>query len=320
MSDRTALHGPPVASASGPGTVRVDRTPERIVRVGGIDICWDSFGDHGDAPLVLIPGMGTQMIGWDDEFCERLAARGFCVIRFDNRDVGRSSWLDGAGTPDVTTAMMRAWWRLPVSAPYLLDDMASDVTGLMDALGIPRAHLVGASMGATIAQCLAIRCPERVLSMTSIMSTTGDPDLPKPKTSAVTAVMRPIPRTLEGYVDQYVDTWKVLRAGRFPEEETRDRARAVRNHARGLNPAGSARHLVAILASGSRRQALRTVSAPTLVIHGDVDPLVPLAAGVDTAKSISTAELLVIEGMGHAMPMPLWPQMIDGIVRVAARA
>ena len=198
--------------------------------------------------------------------------------------------------------------------------MALDVVGLMDALGIREAHVVGASMGATIAQTLAIRRPERMLSMTSIMSTTGDPDLPQAKPAALAAVTRPQPTTLERYVEQYVETWKVLRAGGFPEEEARDRARAIRNHARGLSPAGAARHLVAILASGSRKHALRAVSVPTLVIHGDIDPLVSLAAGVSTAQSIPGAELLVLEGMGHALSLPLWPRMIDAIVDFAGRA
>ncbi len=299
---------------------QVRRTTEDFAAANGLTICWDSFGRPADPPLILIMGMGAQMIAWDDEFCEQLAARGFRVIRFDNRDAGRSSWLGHAGMPDVTRAMTRAWFRLPVSAPYLLDDMASDLAGLMDALDIRAAHLVGASMGATIAQAFAIRRPERVLSMTSIMSTTGHPDLPKPDSKAIAAVMRPQPDTLERYVEQYVQTWKVLRAGRFAEEEMRDRQRAARNHARGLNPQGSARHLVAILASGSRRVALRAVSAPTLVIHGDIDPLVPLAAGVDTARSIPGAELMVLEGMGHALSTPFWPAMIEGIARVAARA
>jgi len=270
--------------------------------------------------MILIMGMGAQMIGWDDEFCEQLATRGFRVIRFDNRDVGKSTWIDRAGMPDVATAMTLAWLRWPVKAPYLLDDMAFDVVGLMDALGVRRAHIVGASMGATIAQVMALRHPERMLSMTSIMSTTGDPDLPKPSTAAVSAVMRPIPRGFEDYVEQYVNTYRVLRAGRFPEEEARDRARAARNHARGVNRAGGARHLVAILASGSRKKALGGVTVPTLVIHGKLDPLVPLAAGVQTAECIPGSEFMVLENMGHTMPMRLWPQMIEGIAAVASRA
>jgi pimeloyl-ACP methyl ester carboxylesterase len=295
-------------------------TPEDFISANNITLCWDSFGKPADPAVILIAGMGSQMIAWDDEFCVRLAVRGFRVIRFDNRDVGKSTWLKSAGTPDMMAAMTRAWLKQPVDAPYVLADMAADVTGLMDGLGIAAAHVVGASMGATIAQTLAIRNPERMLSMTSIMSTTGDPALPSPSPGAVAAVMRPLPRSLESYVEQYVDTWRTLRAGRFPEEETRDRARAVRNHRRGLNPAGGARHLAAILASGSRRQALRTLSLPTVVIHGALDPLVPLAAGLQTAESIPGAELIVLEDMGHALSMPLWPQIIDGIVAVSARA
>lgn len=301
-------------------TVRIRHTLEDFAEVNGLSICWDSFGKAKDPAVILIAGMGTQMIGWDDEFCARLAARGFRVIRFDNRDVGRSSRLDHVGLPDVNRAMTRAWLNLPVSAPYLLNDMATDVVGLMDGLGIRKAHVVGASMGGTIAQAMAIRHPERMLSMTSIMSTTGDPDLPRPVTSVVQAVMRPMPQNLEGYVEQYADTYRKLRVGRFSEEEPRDLDRAVRNHSRGLSPGGSARHMVAILASGSRRRALRSVFVPTLIIHGEIDPLVPLAAGIDTAKSIPGAELMVLENMGHSMPRRLWPRMIDGIASIATKA
>jgi pimeloyl-ACP methyl ester carboxylesterase len=297
----------------------VTRTSEDVVHANGINLCWDSFGEPVHPAVILIMGMGAQMIGWDDEFCAQLASRGFRVIRFDNRDVGKSTWLHRAGVPNVTSAMTRAWLRWPVTAPYLLDDMAADVVGLMDVLQIRQAHVVGASMGATIAQVMAIRTPDRMLSMTSIMSTTGDPDLPRPSTAAMTAVMRPMPVELKEYVEAYVDTYRVLRAGRFPEEEARDRTRATCNHARGVNPAGGARHLVAILASGSRKKALVNVTVPTLVIHGKIDPLVPLAAGIQTADCIPGAELMVLEEMGHCMPAALWSRMIDGIVAVAAR-
>jgi len=293
------------------------RTPEAFVSANGLTLCYETFGDPANPPMLLIMGMGAQMVGWDDEFCEALAARGFRVIRFDNRDAGKSTRFDHAGVPDVASAMTRAWLRMPVSAPYLLDDMASDVVGLLDALHIEKAHLVGASMGGGIAQILATHRPQRVLSLTSIMSTTGDSALPPPEPQAMAAVFQRPPADLHRYVEHYVQTWRILRAGEFPEEGPRDRARAARNHARGLNPAGAARQLLAILASGSRRRALHNVSAPTMVIHGDADPLVPLAAGVDTAEHIAGAELLVLEGMGHALPMRLWPRIIDGILRVA---
>jgi pimeloyl-ACP methyl ester carboxylesterase len=292
-------------------------TAEAFVNANGLTLCYETFGEPANPPMVLIMGMGAQMVGWDDEFCEALAARGFWVIRFDNRDAGKSTRFDRAGVPDVASAMTRAWMRMPVSAPYLLNDMASDVAGLMDALHIEKAHVVGASMGGGIGQILAMHRPERVLSLTSIMSTTGDPALPPPKPQAMAAMFKPPPADLDRYVEHYAQTWRVLRAGEFPEEEPRDRARAARNHARGLNSAGAGRQLLAILASGSRRRALHDVSAPTMVIHGDADPLVPLAAGVDTAKHIAGAQLLVLEGMGHALPMRLWPRIIDGILRVA---
>ena len=295
----------------------VMHTPEAFIKANDIVLCYDSFGNPIDSPLVLIMGMGAQMVGWDDEFCEQLSCRGFRVIRFDNRDAGKSTRFDNAGTPDVTAALTRAWLGKPVAAPYLLRDMALDLVGLLDALHIERAHLVGASMGGTIGQIVAIEHPHRVLSLTSIMSTTGDRSLPRPKPSALTALFKPVPGDLEGYIEHYVSRWKVLRANEFPEEEERDRVRAVRNHLRGLSPAGTARQLVAILASGSRRQALRTVTVPTLVIHGDADPLVPLAAGIDTADCIPGAELVVLEGMGHALPMRMWPRIIEAVVRRA---
>jgi pimeloyl-ACP methyl ester carboxylesterase len=298
----------------------VKRTAEKVVKANGIYLCYQEFGEVSDPALVLIMGMGAQMVGWDDEFCEALALRGFRVIRFDNRDAGKSTRFDRAGVPDVMTALTKAWLRKPVAAPYHLGDMANDVAGLLDALQIEKAHLVGASMGGTIAQTLAIEQPARLLSLTSVMSTTGDPDLPPPQYWALSALFKPAPRDLESYIDYYVKTWKLLRGSPFPEEEARDRARAVLNHSRGLNPEGGARQLMAILASGSRAAALRQVQTPTLVVHGAADPLVPLTSGVATAKCIPGAELLVLEGMGHALPMRLWPRIIDGIVRVAGRS
>jgi pimeloyl-ACP methyl ester carboxylesterase len=295
----------------------VQRTPENYVKANGLTLCYDTFGDPAQPPAVLIMGMGAQMIGWDDQFCELLAQRGFWVIRFDNRDAGKSTRLDWAGIPNVYSALTWAWFRQPVEAPYRLHDMALDVIGLMDALKIDKAHIIGASMGGTIGQILAIQCPQRVLSLTSMMSTTGDPDLPLPPGWAVAAMLKPAPATLESYIEHYVSTWKRLRVGSFPEEEQHDRVRAARNHERGLYPAGAARQLVAILASGSRRQALRKVIAPTLVVHGDQDPLVPLAAGIDTAQSIPGAQLMVLEGMGHTLPSRMWPRIMDGIVGVA---
>jgi len=294
------------------------RTAPAFANANGIELCYDTFGDPQAPPLVLIMGLAAQMIAWDDEFCAALAGRGYRVIRFDNRDIGLSTRFDGAGLPDVAAAFMAAMQGRPVTAPYLLSDMAADVVGLMDALSIGSAHVVGASMGGAIAQTLAIEHPQRLRSLTSIMATSGAADLPPPRPEALAVLFKPTPLEQAAYFESYVQTWKVLRGPGFPLDEARDLDRAGQNFARGLNPAGVARQLMAILASGSRREALRSVSVPTLVIHGKADPLVPVECGIDTARAVPGAELLLIEGMGHALPIPAWPQIIEAIARHAA--
>ena len=284
-----------------------------FVKANGIELCYDSFGDPAAPPLLLIMGLAAQMIAWDEQFCTRLAARGYRVIRFDNRDIGRSTRLDGAGVPDVGAALMAALAGRPVQAPYLLRDMANDAVGLLDALGIERAHLVGASMGGAIAQLMSIHHPARVRTLTSIMSSTGEPGLPAPTPQAMTVLLKPTPSDRSAYLESFRQTWKVLRVGSFPDDEARDLERAERNFARGLNPAGVARQLAAILASVGRKSALAELRVPALVIHGDLDPLVPLAAGVATARSIPGAKLQVVKGMGHALPISMWPALIDAI-------
>ena len=263
--------------------------------------------------MLLIMGLGAQMILWDDEFCRQLAARGFRVIRFDNRDIGKSSKLTGGKPLKPLELLKLRFLKIPVAAPYRLRDMAEDTIGLMDALGIKSAHLVGASMGGMIAQEIAISFPQRVRSLTSIMSTTGNPKVPPPTREASAMLMAPPPKTKEEFLTRFAQTWKVLRVGSFPLDEAKDRERAERIFARGLNPAGVGRQLRAILASGSRKERLRAVKAPTLVIHGTVDPLVRPEGGKDTAASIPGAKLMMVDGMGHAIPIPMWPQIIDAI-------
>ena len=287
--------------------------PPQIAHANGIDICYEIFGDAAAEPLLLIMGLGAQMIHWDDDFCRQLAARGFRVIRFDNRDIGKSSKLTGGKRITLVEYLKFRLLKIPVSAPYQLRDMADDTTGLMNALGIESAHIVGLSMGGMIAQEIAISFPQRVRSLTSIMSTTGNPKVPPPTREASAILMAPPAATRDEYIMRYAQTWKVLRVGSFPLDETRDRERAELTFDRGLNPAGVGRQLRAIMASGSRKERLRTVTAPTLVIHGTVDPLVHPEAGRDTAASIAGAKLLMIEGMGHALPIPMWPQIIDAI-------
>ena len=294
--------------------------PPQIARANGIELCYEIFGDASAEPMLLIMGLGAQMIHWDDDFCRQLAGRGFRVIRFDNRDIGKSSKLSGGKRLGPVELLKLRFLKIPVAAPYQLRDMAEDVTGLMDSLGIKSAHLVGASMGGMIAQEIAISFPARVRSLTSIMSTTGNPKDPPPTREAAAVLMAPPPATKEEYFARYAQTWKVLRAGSFPEDEARDRSRAELNFERGLNPAGVGRQLRAILASGSRKQRLASVKAPTLVIHGTVDPLVRPAAGMDTAASIPGAKLMLVEGMGHALPIRFWPQIIDAIDKHAHAA
>jgi pimeloyl-ACP methyl ester carboxylesterase len=294
--------------------------PPQIARANGIDICYEIFGDANAEPLLLIMGLAAQMIHWDDDFCRQLAARGFRVIRFDNRDIGKSTRLTGGKRLTPLELLKLRFLKIPVQASYKLRDMAEDTTGLMDALGIKSAHLVGASMGGMIAQEIAIWFPQRVRSLTSIMSSTGNPKDPPPTREAAALLMAAPPATKQEYIERFAKTWKILRGGSFPEDEALDRSRAERTYERGLNPAGVGRQLRAILASGSRKQRLRSVKAPTLVIHGSVDPLVRPQAGRDTAASIPGAKLLMIEGMGHALPIPMWPQIIDAIDKHARGA
>jgi pimeloyl-ACP methyl ester carboxylesterase len=293
--------------------VTVAHQPPRIARANGINICYEIFGEASAEPMLLIMGLGGQMVLWDDAFCEQIAARGFRVIRFDNRDVGQSSKLTGGKRLTWLELLKLRFLKIPVTAPYTLRDMAEDTTALMDVLGIRTAHLVGVSMGGMIAQEIAIDFPERVRSLISMMSTTGNPKLPQPSREAISLFMAPPPRSRDEYIARFERNSKVLRAGRFPEDEALDRSRAERVFDRGLNPAGVGRQIRAVLASGSRKERLRKVKAPTLVIHGTADPLVDPKAGQDTAVSIPGAKLMMVQGMGHALPMAVWPEIIDAI-------
>lgn len=291
--------------------------PPQMAKANGIELCYEIFGAPDAEPLVLIMGLGAQMIHWDDEFCRDLAERGFRVIRFDNRDIGQSTKMSGGKPLRPMELLKLRIFKVAPEAPYKLWDMANDVVGLLDALGIKKAHIVGASMGGMIAQELAMQHPDRVLSLTSIMSSTGNPRLPQPTPEASAILLAPPPTTKEEYLARFSQTWKVLRAGSFPLDESKDLERAERAYARGLNPAGVGRQLRAVLASGNRKDRLQSVTTPTLVIHGTVDPLVRVEAGKDTAASIPGAKLLLIDGMGHALPIPMWPTIIGAIAEHA---
>ena len=291
-----------------------------IARTDGLEIAYETFGPPDGRPLLLIMGLAAQMILWDDEFCAALAARGHRVIRFDNRDVGLSTKLDAAGMPDAAAAMQAALLGERIAAPYLLRDLAADAAGLLDALGIPAAHVVGASMGGMIAQTMAINHPASVLSLTSIMSTTGERSLPPARPEAVAVLLLPAPADRAGNVERAVHIFRTIGSPGFPFDEARVRDLAGRSYDRCFSPAGAARQLVAILASGSRRKVLAAVTIPTLVIHGRDDPLIPLEAGLDTARAVPGAELLVIDGMGHDLPRAAWPEIVERIRALTARA
>jgi pimeloyl-ACP methyl ester carboxylesterase len=293
-------------------------SPETLIKVNGIELAYQTFGDTRSKPMLLIMGLGAQMILWDDEFCSQLADRGFWVIRFDNRDIGRSSKLDQHGVPNISALFQDLLKGQPIRAPYTLRDMAQDAVGLMDGLGVASAHVLGASMGGAIAQEIAINFPDRMRTLTSIMATTGDPGLPPAKPEAIAVLLAPMALDWETFLRNHLAFAKVLSGPAFPLDENRVTERAKKTFARGLSPAGVARQLAAILASGSRKKRLHAVRVPTLVIHGDADPLVPVEGGIDTANSVPGARLLVIKGMGHTLPVATWPQIIDAIAQHAS--
>jgi pimeloyl-ACP methyl ester carboxylesterase len=286
----------------------------------GLQIEYGTFGERGHRPLLLIMGLGAQMIHWDDEFCQRLADRGHFVVRFDNRDIGLSSRLDHLGEVDAAGAVARRLQGEPVEAPYTLADMAADGIGLLDALGIEGAHVVGASLGGMVAQTMAIEHPARVLSLTSIMSTTGNRELPGATPEAVAALLSPPPRNRGEAMDRAVRIFRTIGSPGFPFDEGRVRDRAGRAYDRAFHPAGVARQLAASMAGESRTERLRSVRCPSLVIHGKNDPLVTVEGGIDTARALPGADLLVLAGMGHDLPPPLWPRIIDAIAAVTSRA
>lgn len=276
----------------------------------GITIEYDTFGDPAGRPLLLVMGLGAQMTRWRPEFCELLADQGHYVIRFDNRDTGLSDKFHEAGVPNMAQIFMQAQAGEPVSAPYTLDDMADDAVGVLDALGIERAHVCGASMGGMIVQTMALRHGPRLRSMVSIMSSTGNPELPKATPEASAALVSPAGTTLEEVLDRAVSISRVIGSPGYPDDEGALRARARADFERSFYPVGVARQMAAIAASGNRRPHLPRVTTPTLVIHGKDDPLVPLAGGIDTHEAIPGSRLEVFEGMGHDLPEALWPDIV----------
>jgi proline iminopeptidase len=283
--------------------------------VNGISIEYEAWGDPGAPAILLIMGLGMQLTSWPEAFRDGLAGCGFRVIAFDNRDSGLSTRIGVRRAPNLALQIARAWMRLPVHSPYKLDDMAADAVGLLDALGIGAAHVVGASMGGMIGQVIAARHPTRTASLTSIMSSSGNRRMSKAQPAARRALLsRPAdPHDPESVTRHLMDVFGVIGSPAYPADHGELRQRIERSVRRSYYPAGTAHQLLAILASGDRRWLLQKIAAPTLVIHGAADPLVPVAAGRDTAAHIAGAKLMVIDGMGHDLPAPLLPQLVGAI-------
>jgi pimeloyl-ACP methyl ester carboxylesterase len=283
---------------------------------GGIRLCYETFGEESDPPCLLVMGLGFQMIAWADEFCDQLASHGLRVIRFDNRDAGRSTHLADAVPPTLRELATR---RIRQPA-YTLEVMAGDAAGLLDHLGIDRAHVVGASMGAMISQTLAAQSPERVRSLTSIMGSTGARLTGQPSMRILPLLLRPQAKARAKYVEQSLGMLARIGSPAYPGEEREQRALLEATFDRGVSGASFGRQLGAILASGNRTKALRRITAPTLVVHGRADRLIAASGGRATARAIEGASLLLVAGMGHDLPRQLWPLLIGAIVGNAERA
>ncbi|HEX8134086.1 MAG TPA: alpha/beta hydrolase [Actinomycetes bacterium] len=285
-------------------------------QTGGVELEYEVVGDLGARPLLLVQGLGAQLVSVEEGFCAELVARGFQVIRFDNRDVGLSTRLDGAGAPDFAAI----WEGDHASLAYTLDDMADDAAGLLDAIGVPAAHVAGISLGGMIAQLVAIRHPEKVLSLASIMSTTGDRRVGQPSAEGAGVLFTPMPAERERYLEQAVTNARLALAGSaFPLDPDAIRRGAARSYDRAYDPAGVARQLAAALAAGDRTEALRSLRVPTLVVHGEVDRIIGVNGGEATAAAIPGARLLRIPGLGHELPPAAWATVADAIAENAGR-
>jgi pimeloyl-ACP methyl ester carboxylesterase len=291
------------------------------ISANGISIEVEDHGPPDGEPLLLIMGLGMQLVAWPEGFVQQLVQQGFRVIRFDNRDIGLSQRFDELGVPNVAVAAMQHMFRWPLKSPYSLADMAADALGVLDALGLAGAHVCGASMGGMIAQRLALAGPERVKSLTLIMSSSGARSLPGPSMKVRAALLgRPAdPHSHASIVDHLVKLFRLIGSPGFPLPEAELRQRVEAAVRRSNRPDGVARQLVAIGADGERAGRLGEIRAPTLIIHGLADPLVPVAAAHDLARRIPHAGLDLIEGMGHDLPEPLWPRIVAGIKTLACR-
>ncbi len=289
---------------------------EQFAKVNGdIELCFEEFGTRDLPTVLLIMGLGTQMLAWDERFCGMLVEHGFHVVRYDNRDVGKSTKVDAR--PPTRREMLL---RDKKAAAYTLSDMADDAVGLLDHLDVRRAHIVGASMGGMIAQTVAMEHPDRVLSLVSIMSNEGGRLKGQPTIAATKMLLTPAPKELAAYLDHVVKLYGVIGSPGYPADPAVVRERAAVGYERGLSAAGTGRQLMAVVASPNRTEGLRKLRVPTTVVHGKKDVLVRISGGRAVAKAVPGAKLVEIEGMGHDLPPGVWPQIVDAIVETAARA
>jgi pimeloyl-ACP methyl ester carboxylesterase len=283
----------------------------------GVELEYETVGDPEGRPLLLVQGLGAQLISVEDGLCQELASRGFLVIRYDNRDAGLSTWFDDAGPVNLAAI----WGGDHASLAYTLEDMADDAAAVLDAAGVPAAHVAGISLGGMIAQLLATRHPARVRSLASIMSTTGDRAVGRPTGEAARVLVASMPGDREGYVEQAVVNAKAISAGTaFPFDAEAVRRGAARSYDRAYHPRGTGRQFAAILAAGDRTGALGQVRVPTLVVHGEEDQVIAISGGEATTAAIPGSRLLRIPGLGHELPPGFWPTLADALVENADRA
>ncbi|MEW6187133.1 MAG: alpha/beta hydrolase [Thermodesulfobacteriota bacterium] len=283
------------------------------VTANGIQVEYETFGETQGKPLLLIKGIQQQLITWPEDFCSMLAKAGHFVIRFDHRDVGLSTKFENEKTPELAEIVAAFTRGEKIKSPYTLDDMAADTVGLLEALGIEKAHVCGMSMGGAIAQVLTLNYPSRVLSLTLMMTGTGNPDVPGTKPEALAAILAPQPDQREAYIEHHLKTFRILSSPKFTFNEEKHRQLAGKLFDRSYYPVGMNRHFLAVLSQENRKPALKNLKIPALVIHGADDPLVPVEAGRDAAEAIPDSELLIIEGMGHDLPFEVWPTIVEAI-------
>lgn len=292
---------------------RLKKDATKFLQSNGLRMAYEEFGDPADPAILLVAGLYNQLVRWPLKFCELLVANGFRVIRFDNRDIGLTDKMDGVRAPSFFRLALKHYLRIPISAPYSLDDMADDTVGVLDALNIQQAHIVGMSMGGMISQLVTGKYPHRILSLTSIMSTSGERGKGVASAKVSAAMLQPVTKERSA-LDNAVNIWQLIGSPAYPMSDDDVRTLIKAEHKRSSNPAGYMRQIAAIRNAPGRAKLLRAITAPVLIIHGNQDLLVPVSGGIDTAKHIAHAQLELFEGMGHTLPAELLPRFVELIV------